>query len=71
VVENLKVTVDTSKYGIPKITQPTFSFPKGHDCYGCVFVSGRGRVGLTPPCKDPQTCIYAFYKKIYLKKKGE
>jgi hypothetical protein len=58
---------DTSKYGIRFPAQESdYRFPRGHPCYGCFFIRGSGHV-LLPPCRDRETCMYAFYEKLMMK----
>ena len=65
--KNGEPIIDTSRYGICKpISEPDYRFPKGHPCYGCPFISGSRKI-LLPPCRDRETCQYAFWERLQKK----
>jgi len=67
-----KITVPNRGYGIVIMPEPTYKYPKGHPCYGCVFTFQINKPScLTGSYPDTENCINAFHKKIQTRHKAE
>jgi hypothetical protein len=64
-----RIIIDTSKYGMNLLSpKQDYKFPRGHPCYGCLFVSGNEKA-ILPPCKSRENCQYELYQQIMRRKK--
>lgn len=67
-----KITIPNKGYGVVIMPEPVYQYPKGHPCYGCVFIfQSRNPSCLTGSYPDTENCPNAFYKKMQARQKAE
>jgi hypothetical protein len=67
-----KITVPNRNYGVVIMPEPLYKYPKGHPCYGCVFVFKTGGPSCLTGCwPDTENCTNAFYRKIQAQHKAD
>jgi hypothetical protein len=60
-----KITVPNRNYGVVIMPGPIYKYPKGHPCYGCVFVFKTSRPSCLAGCRpDTENCVNTFYRKM-------